>query len=113
MKLDPKKCKEIIVSFRRDIEHPPTSLAVDNISLERVESYKVLGLTIQNSLKWDSRVSEIVTKASKRVHIIFTSSQTKWSFIHSPVTSIFHTSQTSTRILLSGMAFIFDNQLVR
>ena len=32
------------------------------ISLERVESYKVLGLTMQNNLKWDSHVSEIVTK---------------------------------------------------
>ena len=37
MKLNPKKCKEMIVTFRRDIEHPLTSLAVDNISLERVE----------------------------------------------------------------------------
>ena len=70
MKFNPKKCKERIVTFRRDIEHPPTSLVVDNISLERVETYKVLGLTIQNNLKWDSHVSEIVTKASKRVHIL-------------------------------------------
>ena len=98
----------MIVTFRRDIEHSPTSLVVDNISLERVESYKLLGITMQNNLKWDLHVSEIVTKAS-----YFTSSQTEWSFIPSPVTSIFHTSQTSTRILLSGMAFIFDNQFIR
>ena len=32
MKLNPKNCKEMIVTFRRDIEHPPTSLVVDNIS---------------------------------------------------------------------------------
>ena len=70
MKLNPKKCKEMIVTFRRDIEHPPTSLVVDNISLERVESYKLLGLTMQNNLKWDLHVSEIVTKASKRIHIL-------------------------------------------
>ena len=63
MKLNPTKCKEMIVTFRRDIEHPPTSL-------ERVESYKLLGLTMQNNLKWDLHVSEIVTKASKRVHIL-------------------------------------------
>ena len=70
MKLNPKKCKEMIVTFRHDIAHPPTSLVVDNISLERVESYKLLGLTMQNNLKWDLHVSEIVTKASKRVHIL-------------------------------------------
>ena len=66
MKLNRKKCEEMIVTFRRNIEHPPTSLLVDNISLERVESYKVLGLTIQNNLKWDSHISEVVT----RVHIL-------------------------------------------
>ena len=42
----------------------------DNSSLERVESYKLLGLTMQNNLKWDLHVSEIVTKASKRIHIL-------------------------------------------
>ena len=61
----PKKCKEMIVSFRRDIEQPPHTLVVENISLERIESHKVLGLTIQNNLKWDLHISEIVTKASK------------------------------------------------
>ena len=63
MKLNPKKCKEMIVSFRRDIEQPPPTLVVENISLERIESHKVLGLTIQNNLKWDLHISEIVTKA--------------------------------------------------
>jgi tRNA U55 pseudouridine synthase TruB len=43
MKLNPKKCKEMIVSFRRDIEQPPPTLVVENISLERIESHKVLG----------------------------------------------------------------------
>ena len=31
MKLNPKKCKEMIVSFRRDIEQPPPTLVVENI----------------------------------------------------------------------------------
>ncbi len=43
MKLNPKKCKDITVSFRRDIEQPPPTLVVENISLERIESHKVLG----------------------------------------------------------------------
>ena len=53
----------MIVSFRRDIEQPPPTLVVENISLERIESHKVLDLTIQNNLKWDLHTSEIVTKA--------------------------------------------------
>ena len=43
MKLNSQKCKEMIVSFRRDIEQPPPTLVVENISLERIESHKVLG----------------------------------------------------------------------
>ena len=52
----------MIVSFRRDIEQPPPTLVVENISLERIESHKVLGFTIQNNLKWDLHIREIVTK---------------------------------------------------
>ena len=43
---------------------------MENISLERNESHKVLGLTLQNNLKWDVHINEIVTKASKRLHIL-------------------------------------------
>ena len=68
--IEKKKCKEMIVYFRRDIEQPPPTLVVESISLERIESRKVLGLTIQNNLKWDLHISEIVTKASKRLHIL-------------------------------------------
>jgi hypothetical protein len=55
----------IIWLLTLDIEQPPPTLVVENISLERIESHKVLGLTIQNNLKWDLHISEIVTKASK------------------------------------------------
>ena len=60
----------IIWLLTLDIEQPSPTLVVENISLERIESHKVLGLTIQNNLKWDLHISEIVTKASKRLHIL-------------------------------------------
>ena len=86
----------MIVTFRRDIEHPPTSLVVDNISLERVESYKLLGLTMQNNLKWDLHVGEIVTKASKRIHILRVLKRNGVSSPHLLLhTSIYHTSHIS------------------
>ena len=70
MKLNPKKCKVMIISFRRNIEYPPSFLTAEGINLERIESYKLLGLTIQNNMKWDLHIEEIVTKASKRIHIL-------------------------------------------
>ena len=39
--------------------------------IETVQSHKVLGrLTIQSNLKWNLHINSIVTKASKRLHII-------------------------------------------
>ncbi len=71
MKLNAKKCKERSSPFDETLSslHAPT-LVVENISLERIESHKVLGLTIQNNLKWDVHINEIVTKASKSLHIL-------------------------------------------
>ena len=91
MKLNPKKCKEMIVSFRRDIEQPPPTLVVENISFERIESHKVLGLTIQNNLKWDLHISEIYSNQSIKKTAHLTSSQAQWSFTVSFATSIFCT----------------------
>ena len=70
MKLNPKKRKELTVHFCRHFEHFPPALAVNGNALEIVEAHKVLGVTIQSSLKWDSHVNEIVGKASKRLHIL-------------------------------------------
>ena len=39
-------------------------------ALETVEARKVLGVTIQSNLQWDSHVNEIVGKASKRLRIL-------------------------------------------
>ena len=42
IKLNPKKCKELTVHFRRHIEHFPPALAVNGNALETVEARKVL-----------------------------------------------------------------------
>ena len=38
--------------------------------LETVRSHKVLGLIMQNNLKWDEQIHSIVTKASKRLYAL-------------------------------------------
>ena len=56
--------------FRRVVDHLPSALAIDAKALESVDAHKVLGVTIQNNLKWDSHINEVVAKASKRLHIL-------------------------------------------
>ena len=69
MKLNTKKCKELRVCFLR--ESPDLSpLLIDGHALEVVRSHKVLGLVIQNDLKWNAHIESVVSKASKRLYII-------------------------------------------
>ena len=69
MNLNIKKCKEMRICLFRQ-QPPLPSLSIDNHHLDIVTSHKVLGLTLQNDLKWGSHIDVIVRKASKRLHII-------------------------------------------
>ena len=69
MKLNGIKCKEMIISFLRNETAIPR-LRIDELSLELVDSFKVLGVTINNKLKWQDNTETIVKKASKRLYVI-------------------------------------------
>ncbi len=69
MKLNAKKCKEMQICFLQNKPELP-HLCVEDQILECVSSHKVLGLIIQDDLKWNEHISMIVTKASKRLHIL-------------------------------------------
>ena len=57
------------ICFLKDpIEFP--HLKIDDQQLELVTSHKVLGLVVQNNLKWNNHIESIITKASKRLHIL-------------------------------------------
>jgi hypothetical protein len=46
------------------------SLQLDGQQIERVTTFKLLGLIVNNALKWNDHVSAICTKASKRLHFL-------------------------------------------
>ncbi|CAB4035122.1 RNA-directed DNA polymerase from mobile element jockey, partial [Paramuricea clavata] len=69
MKLNGLKCKEMVVSFLRQSDNY-TPLHINDQQLELVTSFKILGLTINNHLKWNDNVAIIVKKASKRLYIL-------------------------------------------
>ncbi|XP_068680074.1 uncharacterized protein [Montipora foliosa] len=70
MVLNPKKCKEMILRFRRVVDHLPLALAIDTKALESVDAHKALGVTFQSNLKWDLHINKVVAKASKRLYIL-------------------------------------------
>jgi hypothetical protein len=48
----------------------PSTRTVFSQPLEKVTRFKLLGLTLQNDLKWKAHVDTITSKASKRLHIL-------------------------------------------
>ena len=61
MKLNGLKCKEMVISFLRQSDNY-TPLHINDQQLELVTSFKILGLTINNHLKWNDNVAIVVKK---------------------------------------------------
>ena len=54
------------ICFIDAIPEPP-SLMIDDYAIERVNSFKLLGLHVNNTLKWNTHVDEIIKKENKRL----------------------------------------------
>ena len=57
------------ICFRNDIEPPPL-LSLGSDIIERVTSFKLLGVWHQNNLKWLRHVEEITKRANKRLYYL-------------------------------------------
>ena len=60
MKLNPKKCKEMLINLR--------PIVLDNNTVERVTTYKLLGIIISDDLKRNEHIHYLSKKASKRLY---------------------------------------------
>lgn len=69
MRLNVKKTKEFRVSF---LKTPviPDQLTINNIPLDIVKSFKLLGITITSDLTWNIHVDNICAKASNRLYAL-------------------------------------------
>ncbi len=63
MELNMLKTVEMIMDFRRN---PP--LTIMNSSVTAVESFRFLGTTISQDLKWDNQIRSMVKKAQQRLY---------------------------------------------
>ncbi len=69
LELNTLKTVEMIVDFRRN---PPAfpPLTIMNNTVAAVESFRFLGTTISQDLKWDTHIDSIVKKAQQRVYFL-------------------------------------------
>ena len=70
MKLNPKKCKEMYVNFMKNSITAMRPITVGNQEVERVGTYKLLGVIIRDDLKWNTHVEYVIAKAAKRLYAL-------------------------------------------
>ncbi len=69
LELDTLKTVEMIVDFRRSPPSLPL-LTIMNNAVAAVESFRFLGTTISQDLKWDTHIDSIVKKAQRRLYFL-------------------------------------------
>ena len=69
LKLNPDKCQAINICFMKD-PPPRMDLKIGNTSLNYVHHAKVLGIFIQEDLKWDTQVDYVCKNANRRLFIL-------------------------------------------
>ena len=69
--LNGKKTKEMIIDFRRN-KNPLTPVLINNEEVERVESYKYLGVTSDNALNWNRHIMTLLKKLNTRLYFLRT-----------------------------------------
>ena len=67
--LNPTKCQALQICFKRDVP-TPSVLEINNTPLDYVTDAKILGIWIQNDLKWDKNIFEITKKANRRLYML-------------------------------------------
>ena len=92
-KLNADKCKELVIDFNK-VKHHFDAVTVNSQELERVDSVKLLGVSITNTLQWNCHILDVIQKVNKRIYfLILQMFQHTISFV-----SIF-LYKTSSRIL--------------
>ena len=67
--LNSEKTKELVISFSRDSPQFP-GVCIDGTPIKTIQSTKLLGLTINDTLTWNDHIEELVKKASNKLYFL-------------------------------------------
>ena len=67
MRINPPKCKEMLINFMHYSNFSLSPIIIGNKVIERVSTYKILGVHVDCDLKWNTHLEYLCKKASKRL----------------------------------------------
>jgi len=68
MNISTRKTKEKVLGPLA--RNPPYQLNIGNLTVDSVAQYKVLGVTVSQSLKWNKHFANICSKLNKRLYFL-------------------------------------------
>ncbi len=101
--LNASKTKEIVFDMRKN-QNSKEPININNTSVAIVPSYKYLGVTIQQNLKWNEHVEIQAKKATKRMYHV---RRLKKQNIDSKIICLFYNSVVSS-VLVYGLSSWFE-----
>jgi len=63
-----RKTKEVIIG--PILKDPPPDMLLNDTVVDRVSTFKLLGVHVSNDLKWTEHVRAVTSKASSRLHFL-------------------------------------------
>ena len=69
LELNVVKTKELVIDFRSGVHHP-TPVNINGQNIEIVHSYKYLGTTIDDKLRWDDNTMNLYKKGQQRLYFL-------------------------------------------
>ena len=64
------KCKYMLLSRKKNPSHPP-ALKLGSSALDRVHSYRYLGVLLTSTLCWSEHINEICSRAKRMVGLLY------------------------------------------
>ena len=68
MRLNPTKCKEMYINFLRKSNCLINPIIIGGNVIKRVNTYEILGVIMDNDLKWISHVDYMIKKACRKLY---------------------------------------------
>ena len=73
LQFNPKKCKVMLISRKKTNSLPPPPIVLDETELQRVHSYRYLGVTLTSNLSWTPHITECCNKTRRLVGLLYRS----------------------------------------